>query len=234
MLFILKLNAMKPRILFLLWLLCAGAFPVCAQGSGIQFNVLKLAQDDVPQSVADALDVKLKGILTRNGAASANSSNVFAIEPVLEVGEPLSAEGVMQQVTLVRGELTLLVKNRVDGSLYYSLAVPLKGHSDGDREKALKSMVNGIKVSDVRYTRFVRLARQKIDDYYAANCATILVKAKSLYDTGRYAEAMSYLSAVSEVLPCYEQAAAMMAEIAARRPQPRDTIVVRRRVPAGE
>lgn len=227
-------NAMKPRIFFLLWLLWAGVFPVFAQNDGIQFNVLRLAQDGVPQSVADALDVKLKSILTRNGAASANNSNVFAIEPVLETDEPLSAEGVMQQVTLIRGELTLLVKNRVDGSLYYSLTVPLKGHSDGNREKALKSMVDGIKVSDVRYTRFVRVARQKIDDYYAANCATILIKAKSLYDTGRYAEAMSYLSAVSEALPCYEQAAVMMAEMKASQPQPRDTIVVRRRVPAGE
>ena len=195
-----------------------------AQGSNIQFSLLRTAQTDIPASVADALDTKLKAMLTRNSAAAGGSDNVFVIEPVLEAGESLSAEGPIRQVTM----------SRVDGSLYYSLTLSLRGHSAGNIEQALRSMVDNIKVTDKRFTRFIRLARQKIDDYDAANCATILLKAKALHESGRTQEAISYLSAVSAALPCYEQAAALMAEIKAQEPQPRDTIVIRRRVPVAQ
>lgn len=225
---------MIPKRLIFAWLLSLSTLVAWAQGSNIQFSLLRTAQTDIPASVAGALDTKLKAMLTRNSAAAGGSDNVFVIEPVLEAGESLSAEGPIRQVTMSRGELTLLAKNKVDGSLYYSLTLSLRGHSAGNIEQALRSMVDNIKVTDKRFTRFIRLARQKIDDYYAANCATILLKAKALHESGRTQEAISYLSAVSAALPCYEQAAALMAEIKAQEPQPRDTIVIRRRVPVAQ
>lgn len=88
-------------------------------------------------------------------------------------------------------------------------------------------MIMGIRATDPIYTRFIRIARQKIQDYYAVNCATILQKAQSLYSLKRYEEALSYLSAISESVPCYEQASVLQAELAQYVPgtQP-DTVII--------
>lgn len=180
----------------------------------VQFTILPSAQDELPADVSEALNLKLKQILTRNSAASADAYNVFGIEPVLEIHESLSSEGLMEKVSLVKGELTLLAKNIVDGSLYYSMSIPVSGSSEGGSEtKAMKAMVTGIKTTNTSFTRFIRIARQKIQDYYAANCGVILQKAQTLYEQKMYWETVSYLSAISEALPCYEQASVLLAEL---------------------
>lgn len=194
----------------------------------VQFVVLPSTQDNLPADVSEALGLKLKQILTRNSAASANAYNVFGIEPVLEIEESLASEGLMQQVFLAKGELTLLVKNLVDGSLYHSLSMPVTGSAEGNEEKAMKAMVTGIKTTNKTFTSFIRVARQKIQDYYAANCGIILQKAQTLYEQQKYQEAVSYLSAVSEVLPCYEQASVLLAELAQYVPVGGDTVIVER------
>ena len=213
------------KLLFLVIGWCIGLSPLFAQGE-IQFTLLKASQGDISQSVADALDLRLKQVLTRNTAASANQYNVFAIEPIFEMTDVLTSEGLIQNVSVAKGELTLMAKNLVDGTMYYSMVIPVKGNAVGDKEKAMKSLVANIKSTDTAFTRFIRNTRQKIQDYYAANCATILQKAQSLYDLKKYQEAMSYLSAISDVLPCYEQAAVLQAELAQYMPEVADTVIV--------
>lgn len=213
--------------LFLFISCCLSALCTFAQGD-IQFHVLKSAQTDLSASVAESLDLRLKQILNRNSAATADAYNVFAIEPVIEMGDVVSTEGMVQNVSVAKGELTLLAKNAVDGMMYYSVVVPLKGDATGDKEKAMKTMVANLKVTDPVFTRFIRTARQKIQDYYAANCAVILQQAQSLYEQGKYGEAMSYLSAISVSVPCYEQASVLLAELAKLQPQAPDTVVIER------
>lgn len=213
--------------LLLLALLYVSSLLAFAQGD-IQFTLQQTSQADVPQGVIDALDLKLKQVLTRNSAASANAYNVFTIEPALELTDVQTSEGLMQNVSVARGELVLMVKNRVDETLYYSMTIPVKGNGVGDKEKAMKAMVADIKVTNNAFTRFIRISRQKIQDYYAANCAIILQKAQGLYDQKKYQEAISYLSAISETVPCYEQASVLMAELAQYMPDAPDTVIVQR------
>lgn len=214
------------RMLLLVWG-CIASIYLFAQGE-IQFSLLKTSQKDIPQTISESLDLKLKQILTRNSAAAAGTYNVFAIEPVLELTDAMSSEGLMQNVSIVQGELTLIAKNLVDDAMYYSVVVPLNGHAVGDGDKAMKALVNSIKVTNVAFTRFIRIARQKIQDYYASNCGVILQKAQTLYEQRKYPEAVSYLSAVSEILPCYEQASVLLAELAKHTPVGADTVVVER------
>lgn len=216
---------MKKYVLLLV--ACIGGMLTYAQGE-IQFSILKAAQSELPQSVIDALDMKLKQVLTRNKAASSNQYNVFVIEPTIEIGESLASAGLMEQVRLVKGEVTLMVKNKVDGSLYHSLTIPVSGDVAGDEEKCMKAMITNIKSTDPSFTRFVRVAREKIQDYYASNCSSILQKAKGLYDMKKYQDALSYLSAISENLPCYEQAAVLQAELAQYMPEGPDTVIIQK------
>lgn len=198
-----------------------------AQGE-IQFHINRSSQKDITEAVANALDLKLKQIMNRNSAASADMYSVFVIEPAIELTDVLSTEGLVQNVSVAQGNLTLVAKNAVDGLMYYSVTIPVKGDAVGNGEKAMLKMISNIKVTDAVYTRFIRIARQKIDEYYAANCGLILQQAQRLFRQGRYGEARSYLSAVSISLPCYEQASALDAEIARNIPVETvpDTVVV--------
>lgn len=198
-----------------------------AQGE-LQFQLLRSAQTDLPVAVVESLDLRLKQILNRNGAAAADPLNVFAIEPVVEMTDVLSTEGLVQNVSVAKGELTLFARNLVDGTTYYSQVIPLKGDAVGGKEKAMKTMIANLKVTDPVFTRFVRTTRKKIEDYYAANCALILQQAQGLYERQKYQEAISYLSAVSVALPCYEQASALQSELLKLRPDSDvpDTVVV--------
>ena len=172
-----------------------------AQGK-LQFNINRSAQKDISENVVNALDLKLKQIMNRNSAAAADAYNVFAIDPSIELTDIVSTEGMVQNVSVAKGNLTLIAKNRIDGAMYYTMTIPVKGDAFGNNEKALLKLISNIKVTDPAFTRFIRISRQKIEEYYDANCSVILQKAKILSDQGKYKEAMSYLSAISPSLPC--------------------------------
>lgn len=202
-----------------------------AQGN-LQFNINRSAQKDISEKVVNALDLKLKQIMNRNSAAAADAYNVFAIDPSIELTDIVSTEGMVQNVSVAKGNLTLIAKNRIDGAMYYTMTIPVKGDAFGNNEKALLKMISNIKVTDPAFTRFIRISRQKIEEYYDANCSVILQKAKSLSDQRKYKEAMSYLSAISPSLPCYQQSSELEKEISANIPPevPHDTVVVEKEV----
>ena len=193
-------------------MLCLAALVAMAQGD-IQFTVQPPSQEDLPASVADALELKVKQIVTRNKAASSNPHNVFGIEAEVTIDDTYTSAGLLDEVSFAKGTLTLIMVNTVDGSLYHSEEFEVMGDASGDEVKALKAMVTGIKTKDPLFTRFIRVGRERIEDYYAKNCPYILSKAQNLIDTGREEEAMSYLSAISETLPCFEQAAELMKQL---------------------
>ncbi len=204
-------------------IMCLTTLTVFAQGD-IQFSILQTRQTEFPQSVIDALHLKIQQIMTRNNAASTNPYNVFAIEPTISIIDISSSDGLVQNISVAQGELTLIAKNTIDGALYYSVVIPLKCSVTGNADKALESMIKGIKITNPAFTRFIRISREKIDKYYADNCATILLRAQELNDTGKNQEVLSYLSAVSESVSCYEQASQLRREI--YNPPTPDTVVI--------
>ena len=210
-----------------------GVFSMTGSAQGnLQFTINRSAQKDISETVVNALDLKLKQVMNRNSAAAADAYNVFAIDPSIELTDIVSTEGMVQNVSVAKGNLTLIAKNKIDGAMYYTMTIPVKGDAFGDKEKALLKMISNIKVTDPAFTRFIRLSRQKIEEYYDANCSVILQKAKSLSDQGKYKEAMSYLSAISPSLPCYQQSSELEKEISANIPVevPHDTVVVEKEV----
>lgn len=203
---------MKRTILSLLLCLC-GMSAVAQSPTAIQFNLLKCTDSSLSDEVTEALHVKLKQVLNRNSAAAADVYNVFAIEPHITLTDVLTSEGTVRSVTMAKGELVLFAKNSVDGAEYYYVSVPVEAVVNGNKDKAVLSLVNGIKVTNPAFTRFIRVARQKIADYYAENCATIMQKAKALYNQKRYEEAVCYLSGASANMPCFDQAYELQRQI---------------------
>ena len=194
---------MKSRLLSCLLLLLMTS---TMQAQTVQFNIDPLPDDtEVSAGAAKLLETRLKQILTRNSAGAAQEQNVFAIRPELSILEKKTTAGLIENVTLVKGELTLVAINRIDGCLYHSVSIPLSGQAKVT-DDPYKAMIQGIKSTDPQFSRFIRVAREKIDTYYAENCGVIMQKAQSLYKMKKYKEARSYLSAISEAIPCFDMA----------------------------
>lgn len=179
----------------------------CIQAQdAINFQASTPKEGNLSEPVAKALKLKVEQILSRNGAGATSMYNAFTVEPQLNIGEEIRTEGLVRNVSTIEGELTLLAKNTLDGSLYGSVVVPLSGIGKGTRDETLKALIANIKSTDPQYSRFIRNARQKIVDHYTQNCGTIVQKAQVMINTGKYKEAIAYLGCVPETVPCYEQA----------------------------
>ncbi|MDR0989096.1 MAG: hypothetical protein LBM06_06520 [Prevotellaceae bacterium] len=216
----------KKHLLLLAFLL--GALAAGAQT--IHFSVGEIQGDEALSApVKQLLQTKIEQIVTRNSAGASSAYNPFVIESVLQIADKKKSTGLTRNVTLVKGELTLIVRNYLDNSMYYSTVVSLTGNAF-EGEDPYKSMVNSMKSTDPVYTRFIRIARQKIEEYYATNCSAVMQKAQSLADLKQYHEAIAYLSVIPETVPCFEQSAALLKSISGKLPQEElpDTIVIER------
>jgi hypothetical protein len=216
---------MKKVFISLIALLaCAGTLPA----QTINFSILEPeVNSKLPAASAELLAKKTEQIITRNSAGAASVHNVFVIQPSIQIIDEQSSAGIVRNVKMVKGELTLTAKNKVDGSLYHTIIVSLTA-TVPENEDVYRKMISSIKPTDPVYTRFIRIARQKIADYYAANCAVILLKAQGLFDARQYEEALSYLSAISESLPCYEQASVLLGELTKLLPDAPDTVIIQK------
>lgn len=196
----------------------------------IKFLLPGIDHDELPSNAAATINTRLNQALNRSGAVSENPYTVFAIEPTIDFGEISQTEGMVQEVARIKAELTLTARNTVDGTEYCSVTIPLRAGATGGRDAAMKALAGSIKATDPVFVRFVRNARQKIADYYADNCATIIQRAQMLADSQKYDEAISYLSAVSDAVPCFDQASVMITELAPYAQSGPDTVIIERTI----
>lgn len=177
-------------------------------GSGeVNFSILPVSADgDVSEDAAKVIYRKTEQILTRNSAAAAGAADVFAVEAKLTLTGESESSGLVRDIASVSGELQLVALNKVDGAKYYSVTVPLSAAVKGGKAKAVTALANSIKPTDAVFTRFVRLAREKVDDYYSEHCEEVIGRAKSIAAAGGEAIAMVYLTGVPASAPCHEEA----------------------------
>ena len=189
-------------------LACAGLW-----GQTIGFVPMELPESEsIDGETAALVQSKLVQMLTRSQAGATAGTAVFGVKPELYVVETRTANTTSGQVSVAKGELTLTALNLVDGSVYHSVSISLTAKLSGT--DATAALARAIKPTDSQYARFVRLAREKIADHYATNCATIVLQAQDLFNQGRPEEAAALLEPISAALPCYEQAAALQTAIA--------------------
>lgn len=199
---------------------------MCAQENAIKFNLLPFESDELPAATVSTLSRKLATALDRSQASTEDAYNVFAVRPAITLTDAAETEGMIREVARVAADMTISAFNTVDGTVYHSVTIPLKGTATGGKDAAMKAMANSMKPTDPVYVRFVRTARTRINDYYAENCGLIIEQARKLMTLQRYAEAANYLSGVPASVACYDQASVLLEEIAPYLNQAPDTVVV--------
>ncbi|MBQ0057034.1 MAG: hypothetical protein KBT20_05185 [Bacteroidales bacterium] len=173
----------------------------------IMFTLSPNAQAELSSQVKSQLDLKLTQALTKNSALAGGQDGVFVVESSMVLGKVTKIEDPNTPVASAHGELTLVVKNRIDGSMYHSVVIPIRGNVMGTEEDLKLDMIKRLKVADPLFTKFVTTAREKIKSYYQTNCAAIVQKAETYYRSKEYEKCVIYLQSIPESVGCYEQAA---------------------------
>ena len=110
---------MKRTFLYFCVLAVALAANAAEQvGADIRFSLLPVAGDELSEQVVTTVDGKLRQALTRTEAVTDNPVSAFAVRPTLSVSDAASTEGMMMDMTRVKGELTLASFGTVDGHRY--------------------------------------------------------------------------------------------------------------------
>ena len=222
-----KRNMLISKKLWVCLVALLGAFsPAVAGETAVKFYLDDLKNSSMPADVAGAIEDKLLAALSRTEAVDMSPHNVFHIIPAVDFTEVAETEGMMREVARVQADLKLSAWNPIDGTVYNTVIIPLKGSAAGGKDAAMRKLANSVKATDPVFVRFVRTSRQRIQDHYAENCGNIIAQAQRLKGMGRYAEAASYLSAVPPSVACFDQSEALMGEVMPYLMQTPDTVVV--------
>lgn len=196
----------------LLVILVVGASVASVRGE-VMFQVVPVeVEGDVTVEAAKVIFRKCEQIMTRNSAAAAGAADVFGVRAKLTLTGEAKTSGMVRDITSASGELSLIAFNKVDNAKYYSVTVPLNAAIKGGGEgAAVLALANSIKPTDAVFTRFVRVAREKVEEYYSEHCEEVIERAKALGLSGQYATAMVYLTGMPSFAPCHEDALELIA-----------------------
>jgi hypothetical protein len=158
--------------------------------------------ENISPSVERILINKMSQIATRNGLGANSFNPRFIIVPNITV---LSKDitSTAPPMVAMNIEVTFYVGDGVDGKLFSSASLELKGVGTNET-KAYISAIKQIKPTNARLKRMIKEGKTKIIEYYNSHCDFILKKAQTLADAKQYDAAIYTLVTVPEVCKdCY-------------------------------
>jgi len=160
--------------------------------------------EGLEMSQASKLQNKITEIVASTGLAANGYNNDFIIYPVFSVNESYVVEGGMQNITVLKCELTLIIKQINNNVIYATISKELKGNGK-DKRDALTSAIIKINTKDTDYASFIATGKNKIVQYYETKCSDIIVRSESLVKMQKYDEAIGLLMSVPNEVNCYNK-----------------------------
>lgn len=160
---------------------------------------------DLTPTAQEALKTRLERIVTKAGLGGSSYDNRFIMTAkIVELDKEVSSTTPV--VYFYNLEITLLIGDAVEGTLFSSQVIETKG-SGNSETKAYMAAIKKIKDQDPKYTAFIDQAKTKIIEYFNAKCDFILKEAQSLVGQNEYQAAIATLSSIPEVCKdCYDKA----------------------------
>jgi hypothetical protein len=163
--------------------------------------------DGFPDVAKNVLSNKIKQVATANGVSAAEGFGRFFITAIPSLMTKDIVPGPPQQIAQ-NMEVTFYVADYFDQKIFASSSISCKGVGTNDN-KAYVDAIKNVNVNSPKLKDFVELGKQKIIDYYMAQCENIIKKAKSLAGQKGYEEAIYLLTSIPEAVPsCYDKALA--------------------------
>lgn len=208
------------KILLIICILLTGSFVFSQNTYGsaddearIVLNTYVPDQIEGISSVArNALENKLSQIATQNGMGGASFNPRF----IMTANIVASTKNITPTVPPMHAynlEVNLYIGDGIDGILYASHSVSVRGVGNNETKAYLEAIKN-IKTRDPQYQYFIENAKRKIIEYYNANCDLIISEAKALESMHEYNAALATLFRVPSVCKeCYEKCMVLLGPI---------------------
>lgn len=192
--------------LFLLLLISLFAFEISADvvndARKVSIRAVLPEDTDMPKEAASQLCDKLKRIITSTGLTDNGLTNRFIFTSKVNVigKDVVPTTPVKVSVKL---DITFYIGDIIENKVYESTSVEVSGIGINEN-KAYIDAIKKISASNKNLRECLLIGKQKIAEYYAAECNTILQEADRLAKQGMYKSAIAELVAVPDVCEnCY-------------------------------
>lgn len=196
---------MKTGILVFIVFVLAISFGVRADNAGLVSYYPVVTGEGVPEASKKLLISKMEQALAYNGFGSINRADRFVMVAKCHVLEkdiaPTTPPRISQSV-----EISFILGDVVENKTFASVSMVLKGIGTNET-KAWQTAINRISPKAELLSEAFSEANSKIEQFYAANCESILKMANSLADQNNYDEAIAKAMSIPDVCTsCYDKA----------------------------
>ncbi|MCQ2351542.1 MAG: hypothetical protein MJ003_06170 [Paludibacteraceae bacterium] len=205
----------RTFITLLVATICASA--VTAQNFNDKKDLLPISiviqdqPDPLPIGARTYAITKLKQIAANNGvAANENFSRFFITLEIMPTTKDI-LPGPPMKISQ-NSQVTFFLCDYFDQKIFASTSIDQVGVGDNET-KCFINIVKGINTKSPQLAEFMEEGKQKVIDYYNANCDNIIKKAESLSFQKDYEAALYELTSVPEVCDCYDRALAKTKEV---------------------
>jgi len=206
---------MKNKVVIIFAIIVAliiGTLPLQAQSkkdpSAIVLSVvIPEGINGFPDVAKNVLSNKITQIATVNGVSAQEGFGRFFITAIPSILTKDIVPGPPQQIAQ-NMDITFYVADNFDQKIFASTTISAKGVGTNENKAYLDAITN-VSPNSSKLKDFLELGKQKIMEYYIAQCDNIIKKAKSLAGQKGYQEAIYLLTAIPEAVPeCYDKALA--------------------------
>lgn|GEM_PF-759470 len=156
-----------------------------------------VADENMPREARQALEAKLKSMLTRNGFYASDGvwRFVFTAKVTVDTKDILPTNPPRISTKM---DVTFFVGDAIDNRIYESCTVTAKGIGTNEN-KSLIATFQSISVQNAEIAAMFASARQSISEYYKVNYKSVLKKAEALSANKEYDAAIYELESVPEI-----------------------------------
>ncbi|HAN37487.1 MAG TPA: hypothetical protein DCQ29_01175 [Chitinophagaceae bacterium] len=158
--------------------------------------------DGLEASQLSKLETKIMQIVTNSGIGVSGNNNSFVIYPQFAIYENNVVEGGMQNIIVIKSELSLFIKQVENNVLFSSISKTISG-SGSSKLTAITNAISKIDINDNDFKTFVETGKSKIIKYYESKCSDIIAKSESLVKKQDFEQALGLLMSVPEEVSCY-------------------------------
>ena len=168
--------------------------------------------EDMPATAKNNLENKLLQIVTAQGISGGSFNQRFIITANVSVlTKDLTATAPPKQAYTL--DVTMYIGDGIDGKAFSSYSTTVRGVGNNET-RAYMTAIRNIRTNDPNYKTFVNQGKQKIIDYYNAQCDKIIVKAQSLADMNEFDEAIWMLTSIPDAATdCWEKSIPVLSVI---------------------
>jgi hypothetical protein len=178
----------------------------------LKITVLKCQNvEGMSSTVENTVNSKINAVITKNNLAGISGSRFILIPNISIESKNILSSAPVKYIYII--DLFLYIGDGVDGTLFSSTSIRLKGVGESDT-KAYIDAFNGIDTKSSKLQDFIQEGKNKIIQYYNAKCDILISEAKASASEANYDLALSQLSSIPDIcLDCSNKSNLVIEEV---------------------